>query len=73
MAAGGLESLKHTGFNSRPCERGDLRALKKLEKLICFNSRPCERGDISMRCDQTIVNCFNSRPCERGDCSWFWR
>ena len=33
-------------FNSRPCERGDVRRCHITQLRIYFNSRPCERGDI---------------------------
>ena len=36
-------------FNSRPCERGDLRSLVSLASSSNFNSRPCERGDLHLR------------------------
>ena len=54
-------------FYSRPCGRGDPRALGRASAAKYFYSRPCGRGDSALFCSRQIPFYFYSRPCGRGD------
>jgi len=59
-------SIPPSGFNPRPCARGDMRRV--LTSICCwsFNPRPCARGDCAWVMPGASA-CFNPRPCARGD------
>ncbi len=56
-----------TGFNPRPCARGDYICALSSLPLTRFNPRPCARGDPPSPVFVPGFFCFNPRPCARGD------
>ena len=56
-----------TGFNPRPCGRGDFSPTNKTPSRPSFNPRPCGRGDPHVHHVAHLGNRFNPRPCGRGD------
>ena len=55
-------------FNSRPCERGDMRyKLSRKEIFAVSIHAPARGATFTNFRDCAVKSRFNSRPCERGD------
>jgi len=62
-----LKTGKNTGFNPRPCARGDGTLLMLATLIDRFQSTPLREGRLLSLLTSPRHTRFNPRPCARGD------
>ena len=71
-----LPKVRNTGnyFNSRPCERGDVRQLKLQQNLLLFQFSPLREGRQIRRHSAELYSAFQFSPLREGRpwCRWHY-